>query len=55
MKMAAAGTRVTSEQLAELPLELIVQLQDAVQQGEKDRLDQLIQASRSTTNKRRQG
>ena len=41
--MAAAGS-VSSEQLAELPLELINQLQNAVQEGEKDRLDELIQS-----------
>ncbi len=39
--MAAAGT-VSSKQLAVLPLELINQLQNAVQEGEKDRLDELI-------------
>jgi protein-histidine pros-kinase len=33
---------VSPEQLWELPLGLISQLQDAVQKGEKDRLDQLI-------------
>jgi hypothetical protein len=35
---------VSPEQLGELPLGLISQLQDAVQKGEKDRLDQLIQS-----------
>jgi PAS domain S-box-containing protein len=39
--VAAAGT-VSSKQLAVLPLELINQLQNAVQEGEKDRLDELI-------------
>ena len=34
---------VSPERLAKLSLELINQLQDAVQEGEKDRLDQLIQ------------
>ncbi len=34
---------VSPEQLAKLSLELINQLHDAVQKGEKDRLDQLIQ------------
>jgi anti-sigma regulatory factor (Ser/Thr protein kinase) len=34
---------VSPEQLAKLPSELINQLHDAVQEGEKDRLDQLIQ------------
>jgi PAS domain S-box-containing protein len=34
---------VSPEQLARLPLELINQLHDAVQEGEKERLDQLIQ------------
>ena len=33
---------VSPEQLGELPLGLVSQLQDAVQKGEKDRLDQLI-------------
>ncbi len=42
-EMAAAGS-VSSEQLARLPLELINQLQEAVQDGEKDRLDALIQS-----------
>ena len=42
-EMAAAGS-VSSEQLAGLPLELINQLQNAVQEGEKDRLDALIQS-----------
>jgi hypothetical protein len=41
--MAAAGI-VSSEQLAGLPLELINQMQNAVQEGEKDRLDALIQS-----------
>jgi PAS domain S-box-containing protein len=41
-EMAAAGS-VSSEQLAGLPLELINQLQEAVREGEKDRLDELIQ------------
>jgi PAS domain S-box-containing protein len=41
--MAAAGS-VRSEQLAGLPLELINQLQAAVHEGEKDRLDALIQS-----------
>ena len=40
----AAARSVSSEQLAGLPLELINQLQDAVQEGEKDRLDALIQS-----------
>ncbi|MEA2540176.1 MAG: hypothetical protein QOH35_1542 [Acidobacteriaceae bacterium] len=35
---------VSPEQLGELPSGLISQLQDAVQKGEKDRLDQLIQS-----------
>lgn len=35
---------MSPEQLGELPLGLINQLQDAVQKGEKDRLDQLIQS-----------
>jgi PAS domain S-box-containing protein len=34
---------VSPEQLKKLPWELIHQLQDAVQKGEKDRLDQLVQ------------
>jgi hypothetical protein len=34
---------VSPKRLAKLSLELINQLQDAVQKGEKDRLDQLIQ------------
>jgi PAS domain S-box-containing protein len=34
---------VSAEQLAQLPPELIVQLHDAVQEGEKERLDDLIQ------------
>jgi hypothetical protein len=34
---------VSPEQLAKLPSDLINQLHDAVQEGEKDRLDQLIQ------------
>jgi signal transduction histidine kinase len=34
---------VSSEQLSKLPWELIHQLQDAVQKGEKDRLDHLVQ------------
>jgi hypothetical protein len=42
-EMAAAAS-VSSEQLARLPLELINQLQSAVQEGEKDRLDALIQS-----------
>ena len=42
-EMAAAAS-VSSEQLARLPLELINQLQNAVQEGEKDRLDALIQS-----------
>jgi PAS domain S-box-containing protein len=42
-KMAAAES-VSSEQLAALPLELIIELQNAVQEGEKDRLDALIQS-----------
>jgi PAS domain S-box-containing protein len=41
--VAAAGT-VSSKQLAVLPLELINQLQNAVREGEKDRLDELIQS-----------
>ena len=40
--VAAAGS-VSSKQLAVLPLELINQLQNAVREGEKDRLDELIQ------------
>ena len=39
----ALPSDVTPEQLAELPLELIEQLLDAIQEGEKDRLDGLIQ------------
>ncbi len=42
-EMAAAG-ELRAEQLAGLPLELINQLQNAVQEGEKDRLDALIQS-----------
>jgi PAS domain S-box-containing protein len=42
-EMAAAGS-VSLEQLAGLPTELIGQLQNAVQEGEKDRLDELIQS-----------
>jgi hypothetical protein len=42
-ELAATGS-VSSEQLAGLPLELINQLQNAVQEGEKDRLDVLIQS-----------
>ena len=41
-EMAAAGS-VRAEQLAGLPPELINQLQNAVREGEKDRLDGLIQ------------
>ena len=53
VEMAAAGeprslvaplSGVSPEQLAVLPLGLISQLQDAVQKGEKGRLDQLIQS-----------
>jgi hypothetical protein len=40
----AAARSVRSEQLTGLPLELINQLQDAVREGEKDRLDVLIQS-----------
>jgi PAS domain S-box-containing protein len=39
----AAADSVSSEQLMGLPLELIYQLQNAVREGEKDRLDELIQ------------
>jgi nitrogen-specific signal transduction histidine kinase len=39
---AAPPSRVSLEQLGELPVVLISQLQDAVQKGEKDLLDQLI-------------
>jgi protein-histidine pros-kinase len=42
-EMAAAGS-MSSEQLTGLPLELIHQLQNAVNEGEKDRLDKLIQS-----------
>jgi len=42
-EMAAPGS-VSSEQLTGLPLDLIHQLQNAVQEGEKDRLDALIQS-----------
>ena len=42
-EMAAAAT-VSSEQLARLPLELINQLLNAVREGEKDRLDGLIES-----------
>jgi PAS domain S-box-containing protein len=42
-EMAAAAS-VSSEQLARVPLELINQLQNAVLEGEKDRLDELIQS-----------
>jgi PAS domain S-box-containing protein len=42
-EMVAAGS-VSLEQLEGLPLELINQLRDAVQEGEKDRLDDLIQS-----------
>jgi PAS domain S-box-containing protein len=38
----ASPAYVSPQQLAELPPELILQLQDAVQEGEKERLDQLI-------------
>ena len=41
--MVAAGS-VSSKQLAELPLALINQLQNAVLEGEKNRLDELIQS-----------
>ena len=41
--MAAALVGLSPEQLGELPSGLISQLQDAVQKGEKDLLDQLIQ------------
>jgi hypothetical protein len=37
---------VSPQQLGELPAELIDELDAAVQQGEKDRLDQLIQQVR---------
>jgi signal transduction histidine kinase len=43
----AAGGSVSSEQLARLPLELINELQNAVLEGEKDRLDALIQSVQS--------
>jgi hypothetical protein len=42
-EMAAAGN-VSAEQLVGLPSELIHQLQNAVREGEKDRLDGLIQS-----------
>jgi hypothetical protein len=41
---AERAPRVSSELLAQLPLELINQLQVAVQEGEKGRLDELIQS-----------
>jgi hypothetical protein len=40
----AASEGVSSEQLAGVPLDLINQLQNAVHEGEKDRLDALIQS-----------
>jgi PAS domain S-box-containing protein len=42
--VVAPPSGVSPEQLRELPVELINQLQDAVQKGEKGRLDQLIQS-----------
>jgi PAS domain S-box-containing protein len=42
--VADALSSVSPEQLGELPSGLISQLRDAVQKGEKDRLDQLIQS-----------
>ena len=41
-RMAALASPLSPSQLVELPVELVNQLYDAVQKGEKDRLDQLI-------------
>jgi len=41
--LPAPPSYVSPEQLAQLPPALILQLHDAVQEGEKERLDQLIQ------------
>jgi PAS domain S-box-containing protein len=41
--VVASSSGVTPEQLGELPVDLIGQLLDSVQKGEKDLLDQLIQ------------
>ena len=45
IEMAAMPPAVSPLKLMELPAELINQLQDAVQKGEKDRLDQLIRGA----------
>jgi PAS domain S-box-containing protein len=44
-EMAAVPPAVSPQQLMELPVELINELHDAVQNGEKDRLDDLIRGA----------
>jgi PAS domain S-box-containing protein len=47
-RILTVDRRLNTSQLMELPVELINQLHDAVQQGDKDRLDQLIRTIRDS-------
>jgi PAS domain S-box-containing protein len=47
-RILAVDRRLDTSQLMELPVELINQLHEAVQEGDKDRLDQLIKAIRDS-------